>query len=336
MRVENKRQWLFIRSHGLTLVELLIAAALSLVVITVALLALAGMSRGLQSTSGTAQLNDAVMLVNSVMQRSAAQAGYQLSSSKLFTRETYYSAFNKRPYPDVYGRNATQMAASAASISAGDVTAFYAGGGSGGLSTSANASGNDLLAIRFQVVPEGNKEESGLTAMIDLCTGQPLTTDPYSIHSIMDASEMHKPVYTFFVVDDVLYCKSWVNAAGSSNAVATAVMDGVVAFKVLYGVYGGSDVAGALGAPNQWKYASSMNAQEWYQVKRIRIGLLLRSRTNVGPAHNTTVDYYPLGEEFFSSGNPGSKVTVNYADGCVYRAANFTVNISNLLIPRNE
>ena len=343
MNLMMKKQSQFIqRSHalrfawqaGLTLVELMVAMALSLLVIAVALLSLMGVGQGLRSTSATAQLNDAAMLVTSVLQRSAAQAGYQPSGTETFTRETYYSAFNERPEPDVYGRDATQMATAAAEVSSSDISGFYAGGGGGGLATSGNATGNDLLAIRFQAVPETDEEKKGLTAMADLCTGKPLTTNPYDTYSAADRFEMHKPIYTFFVTNDVLYCKSWARAAGNTEAVATPVMDGVLAFEVLYGVW--DRTTGAQGAPNQWKSASDMEADDWYRVKRIRVGLLLQSKVNAGPARNETAAYYPLGEGFYTSDDQGSKVTVNFKEGRVFRVVNFTVNVSNMMIPRNE
>lgn len=326
---------------GLTLIELLVAMVLSLVVVLLSGLALTGAATGLRTTDASAQLLDSSAMVSSMLQRSVSQAGYQPSGIVQFTREAYYATFGALPYPDVYGRSNVKMGSGSAAVSSSNVVSFYAGSGGGGLSTSAGIRGSDLLAIRFQAVPENNEGKKGVTALVDLCTGSTLVTDAYNQILAGDQAEMHKPIYTFFVGADpkdssggVLYCKSWVGASDVSQAVATPVTDGVVAFKVLYGIFKPGTVT-AQGAPTDWKPASSMSATDWYNVKRIRVGLVLQSRPGAGPAHNTDEVFYPLGKEFANSGNVGSKITVNYGDGRLYRVMNFTIPVLNLLRPRN-
>ena len=332
-----------LRQRGLTLIELMVAMVLSVLVVTMAGLALMASNTSLRSTDANAQLNDMAMTVASVLRRSIVQAGYQPSSDSRFTREVYNARFGAKPYPDVYGRSAAQMGVATAGVSQPNVNALYSGGGGGGLAVSANPDGNDLLVIRLQALPEKLDTGAGYVALTDLCTGNLMQTDPESVYSVTDKAEMHKPVYAFFVVPDadtggILYCKSWVgaNASGTRDAVSVPLADGVLSFKVLYGIYNSSSgTPGNLkGSPNEWKAASAMSANDWYNVKRIRIGLVLQSKPGAAMANSESATLYPLGPEFAVAGNVGSQRTVSYSDGRLYRTMNFNVVIGNRLTPR--
>lgn len=330
-----------IRRQGLTLIELMVALALSLLVIAIALIAVSAASSGLRATTGASQLNDSVMLVNNLLQRSVAQAGFQRLDKPALTREAYYSNFHKFPFPDIYGKSLATMETATKKISASDIQAFYKNNGDGGLAVKSSAK-YDLLAIRYQVIPEQQKEDSGITAMLDICSGKQLTSDPYTNFSASDESEAHKPIYVFFVSSsnatntngDVLYCKAY-NGVKDSNAVTTAVIDGVVGFKVLYGLFpkGTQDINGA---PVIWKTANELNDPDWYYIKRLRIGMVLES-----PPGATNIDsaptLYPLGERFSSASNTGSIIkNVDAGPGHSYREINFTVSVKNILLPTNQ
>lgn len=176
--------------------------------------------------------------------------------------------------------------------------------------------------------------------MLDLCTSQQLTADPYSNFKADDESEVHKPIFIFFVASgstqdngDILYCKTY-KGVENSNATATAIIDGVVAFKIIYGLFpkGSKNLNGA---PVIWKTAAQLNTEDWYYVKRIRIGLVLQSQPGASNLE-TAPTLYPLGQEYGSTNDPGSIINnLDSQHGRLYREINFTVSIKNILLPTN-
>ncbi|MGL4668561.1 MAG: PilW family protein, partial [Saezia sp.] len=250
------------RQQGLTLIEFMVSMALAIFVIAIAGTVLTTAGFGYKTTSANAQLNDASMSVAHSLKRGLAQAGYQPAGvNEIFTREFYYSRFGENPRPDIYGRsNQTGVVASTA-IDAANIQSFYTGAGTGGLATSTNAA-SDLVAIRFQAVPESKPDSltPEQTSTLDLCTGQPLVVTAMLNYNDADREEMHKPIFMFFAQDNKLYCVSWVPGAGANvKTNATAIMSNVLAFRLLYGVAqkgGGS----AKQAPTVWKKASDMSA----------------------------------------------------------------------------
>lgn len=338
MIYKTQKKYLPSLSKGLTLVELMVALLLSLLVVIIGGMALAASGTAFKTTDATAQLSDKVMIVTSILQRSVAQAGYQPSASDKYTREVYYAMLSQRPHPDIYGRSSTSLGSTSAAVSNGDINSLYSGGsGGGGVTAISNTTGDDLLLIRFQAAPENDQNASGDIGMLNPCTGLVMTLN-LSNYDATDLAEMHKPIYAFYVDrstgQGILYCKSWFPTSGNTNAIATPLADGVVAFKVLYGIY--ENNGSGTDAPTQWKTANAMNSEDWYFVKRVRIGVILQSAAGAGPAQNEQVTLYPLGKEFQQTSNHGSKVDVDYLEGRVYRSAHVVVNIHNLLTPRNE
>ena len=332
----------------MTLIELMVAVALSLLVVGLGIFAMMGASVSLRNVSGTTSTTDSSMLLTTVMQRAVNQAGFQPAeqAKRKFTREAYYEAYPSgypgKPYPDIFGFSNYKFNGMPTDPTAGDFQKFYTSVTSGGLPIVAGGN-NDVLALRFQAVPERLDEAGGITAMVDLCSGNMLATNPYFNYGNDDlVAEIYKPLFVFSVAPggmdapdakgDVLFCDAYIEAAADETGVRgslrqrTAIMDGIVAFKVLYGV----PDAGA----SVWKDASAMVPADWYKVKRVRIGFILQSTVdNAGgiAKNGETVTLYPLGEQFSDK----SAVTKTYEESVVYRVVNFTVDVNNGLIPSN-
>jgi len=329
--------------HGFTLIELMVALALSLLIVLAACAALLSAQRGYAGVDASSQLRDNARFAVELIQRLALQTGYQDLTSNTITREeVVLTNPSANPDPDVIGYNNAVV-----DTSTFTTTPSLSNGSRGsacGTSTDTScANGSDVLVLRFYGINELTPgAATGDGSVID-CTGNKVP--PLLNNNIANRG------YSIFYVDvstgePTLMCAT--NTTGGWTK--QPLVAGVESFQVLYGVdnvtAGSPGIVNtpATGTPTQWLRADQIgnNNAAWRRVRRIRIGLLLRGPANsaVDPA-STAATYYPLG--YGSTANngsigmgdatndPGTALVVATADGRIRRTMSFTVYLRNPL-----
>lgn len=303
----------FSRQHkGLTLVELLVALAISLVIVIAAAALFLGSSRSRDTQDGASQLQDNARFATEVITRNIQQAGYQNyiwnSTGAIARREVSPSADGQ---PDIRGYN---------NAPGGSFSGF--GGTSWGHNKpSTRVNNSDVLVTRFQ----GAGAASGDGSIID-CRGAPQAETAVGVDRAFSVFE----VYESSTGEPELGCRY----QGSTQVVP--IVRGVESLQVLYGVdTNGDSIA------DSWKNANEVDngctgvacVAKWQQVRVVRVGMVLRSPTAVAVSSATgTSTVAPLGANF-SQGIAAAPdtLTVNNTDGRLRKVVTFTVNIRNTL-----
>ena len=318
---------------GLTLVELLVALAISTVITIAAFSALVVSRQGFTATDTAAQLRDNSRFASDLIQRLGVQAGYLNDTYATSTKGADASA-NPNPEPDVKGFNN----ALASATSPG--TLFTA-------RSSSSLDGSDVLILRYQAsetYPGSGLLDSGMVN----CAGNPAQSLPVtsddrvvSVLHVQNSAIDNEPS---------LMCTS-VNS--SSGAISSQpIVRGVENFQVLYGVDGVKPglvlTAGlpAANVPTRYLRADQMvvagNAiatnDNWGRVRSIRIGMVLRGPLG-SAAERASFTYYPFGSAPNASGGAkGSSMSsaddvgtafIPTADTRLRQVVTFTVHLRN-------
>lgn len=313
--------------RGFTLVELMVALAISLIVALAACMALLAAQRGYAAVDSSSRLRENARFAAELIERLALQAGYQDLTSAVDTRQEAQSFLSQDPAPDIMGwDNAVISGLGTGSLSSsnGSRPASCASG-----SGTACANGSDVLQLRFYGSSDASGNADG--SIID-CAGNAQKTIPYN--------DVSKRAYSVFYVDvqgqePTLMC-AYLDPA-SNTFKSTPLVTGVESFQVLYGMDGVS-ASGALsaasGAPQTWLRADQISAgtltatqinANWRRVRRIRIGMVLRGPPRA--AADTTVGVYaPLG-----SSDTVSQLNVTANDGRVRQVISMTIALRNPL-----
>jgi type IV pilus assembly protein PilW len=285
----------------LTLVELLVAVALSTLIALAAVAALIVSRRGFSSVDASSQLRDNGRFASDIVRRLVSQAGFldwqfamvnrDTGKGDLANPDTAVSGFNNSRITSIVNPVATALNGSRA----------------GPCSTDAGCS--DILIVRFQAqsVPgAANSDRS----MID-CAGNPVTQQP--------ANRDDQSISIFYVDnhptatgEPTLMCLTGYAVAGVATqtytwaTTAVPVVAGVENFQVLYGVDGvepgvaptsGRDVV-----PNRYLRADQMvvagnvvaTNDNWRRVRSVRVGMVLRGP--VGSQQELVAQtFYPFG-----------------------------------------
>lgn len=312
------KPYTFSRQHkGLTLIELLVALAISLVIVIAAAAFFLGSSRSRDTQDGASQLQDNARFATEVITRSIQQAGYQNyiwnTAGAISRREVSPPSDNE---PDIRGYNN-----SAAGTSTNN--------GTHDLSTN-RINNSDTLVTRFQ----GSSNASGADGSMIDCMGRPLpqpdilVTRYYSIFEIRQSAGSAEPE---------LRCKyASINGTGTVIFTSEPIVRGVESLQFMYGVAPNAD-----SAANTWKNAQQVDngcsgaacVANWQLVRVVRVGMVLRSPTAVAvttAAGTSTVA--PLGASFSQNiSTAPDTLTVNNTDGRLRKVVTFTVNIRNTL-----
>lgn len=310
-------------SHGLTLVELMVAMAIGLLIVLAAVAVLTASRRGASTVDAASQLRDDARFATSLIQRLAVQTGFE---DMQWTRAPYSDSAKKYEFqndvninkliPNIYGYD---NSIPSASDPINTVTTRAAG---------ALGYGSDVLILQYQ------------TAAMD--SGK--VTDESMISCDGSASKSIGVNRS-----DRLASIIYVDISASSGQPALMCMtgpgspipliDGVENFQVLYGVdnvvpnaapTGHSD-----GLARRYLRASQLTVPgnddatkvNWRRVNSLRIGLVLRGP--VGSAQETSSQTtYPLGSPNLSSASdPGAAYTTN--DARLRQTVNFTIHLRN-------
>jgi len=331
------------RHLGLTLVELMVAMAISTFVVLAAITALIIARQGFTSVDAESQLRENARFVTEVLQRIGVQVGFLDVQYAATPVPPSTASLAADPPPNVFGLN---------NSSRGTGDAWNAGSAR---SSGTLGYGSDILVMRFQVAEAPWRAASGPTsdgAVID-CSGNTIPGLPADRYDRM-VSILH--VITSNDGEPALAC-SRSDASGSIMA-PEPLISGVENFQVLYGVDGigpGNTAAPTTSAvdtvPERYLRADQLTVSgntaatnaNWRQVRSIRVGMVLRGP--VGSAvDNSSRTLYPLGgaaagasasagSAFVSTNDPGTEFSAPQ-DGRLRQTVTFTIHLRNAQVEK--
>lgn len=262
--------------RGLTLVELMVSLAIGLVVVLAATALLLSSRSAYLGQDDETQLQEGGRYALELIGRAVRQAGYEN-----WDQEESPILATEGMTPNIYGLDAHRLSANTAGLE--------------GASNATNqvVHGSDVLAVRF--FGSGRPDADG--SMLD-CAGFPVAA-PESQEDAEDARGWSLFYVAVSNGTPALYCKY----RGWS---AQPIVQGVESFQVLYGVDFDDD-----GRADRYLRATDVSAQSaWKQVVMVRIGLLLRGRSNTR-ADAGAQEYHLFGPEYsesFGAVDPGVRI----------------------------
>ena len=324
LRLLTKRSALH-KQGGFTLVELLVALAVSTIIALAGISALVVSRRGFSTVDAASQLRDNARFSSDLIQRLGVQAGYKEITYAGSTRQAGIDATN--PNPSVTGFNNALASVSGSVVSSAARPAADAGLGS------------DVLILRYQASSTFPGSGVSDNTMIN-CMGAPGANANLPINR--DDQMMSVLYVALSQGEPSLMC-----ATANPDAGAQPIIRGVENFQVLYGI----DSAGGDTVPDTFLRADQMvvagNAvatnANWRKVRALRIGMVLRG--DIGSSQDrASQTFYPLGmAKESSTGTPGFAMsTLDTAtspdvgtrftpvpDGRLRQVVTFTVHLRN-------
>ena len=291
--------------RGLTLVELLVALALSTVIAIAAVSALNVSRQGLTTVDGASQLRDNARFATDLIQRLGVQTGFDDITYAASSRSTSDPA---NPDPNVFGFNNATVSATDPTHAATARTVVSSAG-----------YGSDVLVMRYQVASAFPGATVSDNSMID-CSGNASTFPPssrddqmWSVLSVAPSS-----------VDGELSLMCTSSNPGTGVISVQPIIRGVENFQVLYGAVGVVAGTAPAGLPttsvaDRYLRADQMTVAadpvgtnaNWRRVRSLRIGMILRGPVGSSPeSTDPLIKLYPLGVAKDSSGGtPGSALS---------------------------
>lgn len=293
---------------GFTMVELLVALALSSLIAVAAVAALIVARQGFTAVDAPSQLRDNGRFASDLIQRLVVQTGFEDVNFSAATRNNEFNTSGAagNPEPNILGLdNSLQKSISNLPSLVNAFTlrpnATSTQSGCSSSSDTACANGSDVLILRYQT-SEGIIE-SGLAdgSMIN-CAGQAETTVPINKEDRM-ISIFHVAKSTSG--EPSLMCSYRLSSASSWQT--QPIVEGVESFQVLYGVDGFTTentqfpdppAANIDTVPDKYIRASQMvvgtadsapTYSNWRHVRSLRIGLVLRGPVNSAAARTTNI-----------------------------------------------
>jgi type IV pilus assembly protein PilW len=326
-------------ARGLSLVELLVALALTLMLVVVAAGALQVARRGYASVDAVSQLQDNARFAADMIHRLAGQAGYVDADLATDTDAgTFMLATAALAPASVEGYDDALVAPG----TMGAVTAVGANGsrsaGCGASAGSACSNGSDILVLRTQAnarTPGSTKTDG---TMLD-CMGDGIGTVPD------DRSETSVSVLHLRVGGDgepSLMCTTGTTKGSVTTLLpgTQPIVQGVENFQVLYGVDGvlpnvrptvpGDTVAERYLRASQMVVPGDAEGTRlnWQRVRALRIGLVLRGPPASSLERTAAGTLYPLGEAMSSVEDAGTRFDPA-PDGRLRQTLTFTVHLHN-------
>lgn len=326
------------RHLGLTLIELMVALAVSLIVVLAAMAALNVARQGFAVNDAASQLRENSRFISDLIQRLVVQTGFKDLAYSTTNRPTNVTGVVSNPPPVIYGKNNQSR------------TTSDAWDGGTDRATGTVGYGSDILVLRFQ--PNSSSSTAGAAdgSMIN-CNGESLTTAPTSRDDYA-ISILH--VGTDSDGEPSLMCSSI--PINSTTVTQTMLVRGVENFQVLYGVDSitPGNTSTSVGTafdimPDRYLRADQLIVSgnqaatyfNWRRVRSVRIGLTLRSAN--GQSNDiSSASFYPFGVAANSSagavatamgnsadpGTLGSAGTL-FTDRRLRRSVTFTIHLRN-------
>ncbi|MBK4736004.1 PilW family protein [Noviherbaspirillum pedocola] len=322
------------RQAGVTLIELMVAMAISLLIVLIAASAVVASKQGFMTVDAGAQLRDNTRFAVDLVQQVSVQAGYldvafataaASPNAPASTIDAPITGFNNALVP----ANGSDPISGLASNSR-----TAAAGGCSDAADTACANGSDVLVLRYQSA-EGLAGSGQSDQTMINCAGVPQTAAP--------ATAQTRIVSIFHVArteggEPSLMCTT---QDASGNWTTEPVVRGVEGFQVLYGVDAVTANAAPTGTPDSVTDtylradqivvpgdAAATNAN-WRRVRSLRIGLLVRGpRNSVQDRAGAMQPYYVLGQAASSTGDTGAIFTPS-DDGRLRQVATTTIHLRN-------
>jgi type IV pilus assembly protein PilW len=320
-------------NRGFTLVELMVALALSLLVVAASVSALLVSRQGFSTVDAVSQLRDNARFATDFITRLSVQSGYKdVAFVDTVTQSAFkHTGVSADPDPPisgfdnaVIGNDSTDPIGTSSnnsrnsSCSAADGTAC--------------ANGSDILILRYQTSALNTESVLGGpqvdNAMFN-CAGVPQTNTATSSSDVIE-SMLYVSTPTTAAPEPALMCK-YRNGSGTTWANPTPLVQGVESFQVLYGTDGVQAntipvAAAPFGAtlspgqpdtiPERYLRADQMvvvgndaaTKENWRRVRSLRIGLIVR-----GPVGSAQA---PAAQRFFPFAPSGTLAAppANFSD----------------------
>jgi type IV pilus assembly protein PilW len=345
---------------GFTIIELLVALALSSVIAMAAVASLSVARQGFTAVDASSQLRDSGRFATDLIQRLVVQSGYQDVNFAASTRTSEFSVkgASANPEPNVIGvDNAVVKGSLLPDITTAFLTRNTASSSVTGCTSATDtacANGSDVLILRYQSSASVTDATTTDGTMIN-CAGAAETQVP--------ASKDDKIISIFHVArssngEPSLMC----SYLGTSGAWTTQpVVQGVESFQVLYGIdgYSGTVNSSFTGTqdtvPDKYLRASQIvvggspdsvaTYNNWRRVQSVRIGLVIRGPKNsaIDKSAATIAKICPLGVDpdtpancidrdtaSPSMGSEFPRSTTIPNDGRLRQTVNFTVFLRNV------
>ena len=324
------------RQTGLTLIELLVALALSLLVALAAATALMVARGGFAAVDAASQLRDNGRFAADLIQRLVVQTGYKDLPYATTPAGPATAGISTDPDPNITGFNNALLNATDPLNKAAARSASVVGYGS------------DILILRYQAGETFPGSGVSDNTMID-CAGFPANSTPADRYDRM-VGILH--VGVGIDGEPSLMCTHL--PPKSIKFKTDPVIQGVENFQVLYGTDGvtpntappADPSTGADSVPERYLRADQMTVagdaeatnRNWRRVRSLRIGMVLRGPLN--SAQDKSVQtLYPLGlAKASSAGASGSALSSASdagtvfkppADGRLRQVVTFTVHLRN-------
>lgn len=337
-----------LRQQGLTLVELMVAMAISLLITLAAVAALIVSRQGFTALDASSQLRDNGRFAADLLQRLGGQAGYLnvnyvMEEARLYGKPVQVTGKTTDPEPSVMGVNNAKLDE--------DGTDF-----DWGASAASDSGSSDILAFRFSPsIDFTDSSGTRQTGMID-CSGNPIEDIPD------DSTDRSISVLYVAKIDNdepALFC-----ASGRAGTVKEkgSLIQGVENFQVLYGVDRVTPNAAPTvvpanpdlpsvdarddAVPDRYLRADQITVSgntvatnaNWRRVRSIRIGMVLRGPEGSAP-DRTSQTFYPFGKAkasssgteggaFASADDPGT-IFSPPPDGRLRQVVTFTIHLRN-------
>ena len=320
------------RQHGMTLIELMVAMAISLVIVLAAVASLTVARRGFNTVDAASQLRDSGRFAADLIQRLGVQSGYR--DIRYASRPCLTGEPNCPPPPDVMGMDnalsdSTDPLNSSTARAAGSV-----------------GFGSDILILRYQAseLNPGVFPPLADNTMID-CAG--FTGNGASVNRNDRMFSVLHVALSAITGEPTLMC-TYERPTGTFNV--TPIISGVEDFQVLYGADGvvpaTAPVVPTDRVPERFLRASQMTvagdpvatAANWRRVRSVRIGMVLRGPPNSAQGQATPTLYLfgpgsdstggAAGSALSSSSDPGTVFTPP-VDGRLRQVMTFTVHLRN-------
>ena len=312
-----------IQQRGLTLVELLVAMALSLLVVMAAVAALTYSRQGFRSVDASSQLRDNARFAESIIRRIILQGGF-LNTKYAVNLGSDFKTSSTVEEPNI---KAFDNAKYTESLATGVTTA----------SPSNGINGSDLLIVRYQSGDTNSSAPANQT-MIN-CSGG-------TVPDAFDGTERMASVFhintSATTGEPTLMCSFNSFSSGAWTWSTQPLIDGVETLQILYGVdgvtAGAAPTASKTIIPVQYLRANQLivsgnepaTIANWKRVRTIRVGMVLRGPPGSAPEQNVPAQY-PLGTASMPlsvTGDTGSTLAAQ-TDGRLRQTVTFTVHLRN-------
>lgn len=337
------------KQRGFTLVELMVALALSLLVVAAAVSALLVSRQGFTSVDAASQLRDNTRFATDFITRLSVQSGFKDVAFIDTTSQSLFSATDPAaalaPAYDtnlaIFGFNNAIIGTASDPLNTTNNSRDSNCSGTVGTDC---ANGSDILVMRYQTAEQSPGSNKVDNAMFN-CAGVPQNSAATSISdNIESLLYVFVPTATSATREPTLMCK-YRNSSGATWANApTPLVQGVESFQVLYGTDGvvpnTAPVAGQPDTiPERYLRADELTVagndaatkNNWRRVRSLRIGLVVRGPVGSAQDTSTATTLAPLGVAFANTLDKQSTFTPipSTGDGRARQVVTFTVYLHN-------